>query len=343
MKTMYQELGAIVAPDGIPIHFGDIKAEYEAALEQAVLFDRSHEGRLLLTGKDRLDLLNRMSTNNLLQLAAGGGMPTIFTNANARILFRTLVYHWSDDAVLVLTGPGRGNALQQYLQKNIFFNDQVEIENLAQSYHQFSLHGLTADKVIHPYLPDDFAECAAGSLGDCDVFVSRVKPLVGSHWIILCAEDDAEGVFTHLLEQGLQPAGGLTFNTLRIRAGRPGEGRELTSDFIPLELGLWDEVSFNKGCYTGQEIIARMESRNKLARTFVRLEAADQYHPGTELFHDGRRVGQVTSSALSPSGEVFTLAVVKTASADPGTRFQVEVADSNNVVTVSEYLGVQSR
>ena len=57
------------------------------------------------------------------------------------------------------------------------------------------------------------------------------------------------------------PAGSLTYNVLRIRAGRPGVGHELSTDYIPLELGLWDEVSFTKGCYTGQEIIARMESR----------------------------------------------------------------------------------
>ena len=84
-------LGARLAPDGIPLDYGDVEAELAAARQRAILLDRSHEGRILLRGRDRLDLVNRMSTNNVAQLTIGQGAPTIFTNANARILFRAIM------------------------------------------------------------------------------------------------------------------------------------------------------------------------------------------------------------------------------------------------------------
>ncbi|HEX2907684.1 MAG TPA: hypothetical protein VHO69_12525 [Phototrophicaceae bacterium] len=132
--------GATLAPDGIPLHYGDLKAEYQAGLECAVLMDRSHEGRLHLSGTDRFALLQRISTNDLLNLAANEGRPTIFTNPNGRILDRVMVYNRQETA-LILTEPGRGPALRQYLQRNIFFNDQVTLADLAATTRLFVLHG----------------------------------------------------------------------------------------------------------------------------------------------------------------------------------------------------------
>src|SRR6185295_4976010 len=103
-------------------------------------------------------------------------------------------------------------------------------------------------------------------------------------------------VWAELLTLGLIPAGSLTYNRLRIRAGRPGVGHELTQDYIPLELGLWDEVSFTKGCYTGQEIIARMESRGRLAKTIITVNLSAAVDAPAKLVADGHEVGMLTSS-----------------------------------------------
>src|SRR5690606_27230476 len=112
--------------------------------------------------------------------------------------------------------------------------------------------------------------------------------------------ESADRVWTALLaagaDHGLQPAGSLTYNVLRIRAGRPGVGRELSADYLPLEVGLWDEISFNKGCYTGQEIIARMESRSRLAKTIVTLALDALVEAPAPISIDEREVGTLTSS-----------------------------------------------
>ncbi len=256
---------AVLAADGIPLHYGDERREYHAALEAAVLMDRSHEGRFEIEGRDRLEVMHRISTNDLTSLQPGGGRPTIFTNANARILDRATIYNRGERA-LVLTEPGRGEALRHYLQRNIFFNDEARLIDLSESTRQFVLHGSNADAIGLRLAPDLAPmHVTDRQIAGAKVVIMRDKPISGSHWRMVVPKEQADLVWDAILSlgaaDGLIPAGSLTYGVLRIRAGRPGAGRELTTDYIPLELGLWDEVSFTKGCYTGQEIIARMESR----------------------------------------------------------------------------------
>ena len=122
---------------------------------------------------------------------------------------------------------------------------------------------------------------------------------------------DKEKLWAHLLATGLVAANEAEFELLRIESGRPRFGRELSLDYIPLETGLWDDISFNKGCYIGQEIIARMESRGKLAKQLVTLTADSELAVGAEIMADGRKVGSVTSAAVGPDGSV-ALGYVKT-------------------------------
>ena len=328
MRTddLHTRLGASLAPDGIPLHYGDLRAEYHAALEAAVLMDRSHEGRLESSGADRLALIQRMSTNDVLSLAEGEGCATIFTNSIGRILDRAAVFNAGDKAI-IFTEPGRGEVLRHYLQRNIFFNDDVRLVDLAPTTRQFTLHGQHANAVIQAVAPELISLLPMHSrritIAGAEVFVARSKPLVGDAWTFIVPNDGAETVWTTILEtgkpHGLLPAGSLTYNTLRIRAGRPGVGRELSTDYIPLEVGLWDEVSFTKGCYTGQEIIARMESRGRLAKTIVSLQLDGFVEAPSPLLLNGREVGKLTSSVQSPDGEIFGIGVVKVAAAQVGT------------------------
>jgi aminomethyltransferase len=326
LRELYLTQGAALAADGIPLHFGDEAAEYHAALHGAVLLDRSHEGRLMLTGRDRFELPNRMSTGQLMGLSAGQGRPTIFTNAHARILDRAVIYAWREDSALLLAGPGRGPALADYLKRNTFFNDQVVVSDLAAEFYHFALHGPQAHTTIAVFSPE-LAESTGWrgrwtSIDGADCFVCQLEPLAESHWSALVPVNQAAAVWTALLEAGrsagLRPSGGLIYNALRVQAGRPGAGRELTVDYIPLEVGLWDEVSFNKGCYTGQEIIARMESRGKLAKTLVRLDLASWAEAPQDLIYEGRAVGTMTSAVRTPIGEIFAIGVVRTGLAQTG-------------------------
>ena len=324
---LYRAQGAVLANDGIPLHFGDQRREYRAALDAAVLMDRSHEGRFSISGRDRLDLMHRISTNDLLSLSEGDARPTIFTNPNARILDRALVVNRGDQA-LVIAEPGRGEPLRRYLQRNIFFNDDVQLHDLNGTTRQFVLHGAAASAVAEQFAPD-LAEfrCIDAQIAGSTVIVLRDQPLSGAHYRLIVPEAQAADVWAALLDlgaaSGLIPAGSLTYNALRIRAGRPAVGHELTTDYLPLEVGLWDEISFTKGCYTGQEIVARMESRGRLAKVMLRLRLDAAVAAPAAISSAGREIGTLTSSVQTPDGENLAIGIVKVAAAQPGTAVSV--------------------
>ena len=323
-------LGARLAPDGIPLDYGDLKAEYTAADQAAILLDRSHEGRILLSGGDNLNLINRMSTNDLSALAENEGRATVFTDANARILFRAECYQ-RPEGLLLISEPGRGAALAAFLGRNIFYGDKASVSELGAATAQFALQGALADAIAGALARD----CdSLPELGGREVEVAgiaaillRRKRLDGGHWSLICAAADAVALHRGLLDMGralgLQAAGSLVYNILRIRAGRPG-GLELSRDYIPLEVGLWDEISFSKGCYTGQEIIARMESRERVAKALVKLRLSDFVPAPAPLFAAGRTVGALTSSVEAPDGELFALAVVRVGSCQRGAVLDFE-------------------
>jgi len=333
-----------LAADGIPLHFGDLKAEYHAGLQAAVLMDRSHEARIEAVGQDRLALIHRISTNDLTNMEAGEGRATVFTNANARILDRAFVYNRGETALLV-TEPGRGPGLLKYLQKNIFFNDDFRVRELSGTTNLLALHGPQADAVIEAWAPGiinlrDFYGTEV-RVGDAAVWVARRKPVSGTHWIIIPPVELAAAIWSSLLEAGkpygISPAGSLAYNALRIRAGRPAVGHELSLDYIPLEAGLWDEVSFSKGCYTGQEIIARLESRHRLAKIMVTLRQSAPVAPLADIYIEGRRSGTLTSSVTTPDEEHLGIGFVKVSDAQPGA--EVTLGDTRTSATITALAG----
>ena len=110
-----------------------------------------------------------------------------------------------------------------------------------------------------------------------------------------------------------------TFDVLRVEQGYGAYGNELSLDYIPLETRLTDAVSFTKGCYVGQEIIARMESRNRLAKQLMGLAAGSGCSAGGKLQRDGKEMGDLTTVVESPRFGSIALAYVRTAAAEPGT------------------------
>jgi tRNA-modifying protein YgfZ len=320
VNEVHLALGAALAGDGIPLHYGDLHAEFDAAHMGAVIMDRSHEARLLLNGRDRLALPQRISTNDVESLPADHGAPTVFITPVGRIIDRVTLFHRGESALLH-GEPGRGAAILALLQRSTFFNDELRVRDLQAEMRQFTVIGTQANAILAQMVPDShdlpvFA-CRDIMLNGVTFTLAHVKPFdtVGDVWLIFAPIDGAPQLFRDLVRagesHGLRPAGSLTYNTLRIKAARVGVARELSGEYIPLEVGLWDEVSFTKGCYTGQEIIARMESRGKLAKTIVALELSGEANTPATLTHDGREIGTLTSSVTAPNGVHHGIGVVK--------------------------------
>ncbi len=298
---------------------------YKAAHETAVLVDRSALGLLKITGETRLDLINRMSTQAVNGLQSGEGAATVLTTDIGRIIDRLILYAGSD-VVYALTSEDNTDVIARYLMRFVFFQDDFHLQDVSGETAVFAVYGpqsrdnLTAAGFPEVELPRHHWRQA--KIGGVTAYLHRTDPIAGDGYFVMCGEADRDGLWSHLLETDLVVADEAAFDFLRIEHGRPRFGRELTGDYIPLEADLWDDVSFNKGCYTGQEIIARMESRGRLAKKLVKLRLTVSATVGAEIISEGRKVGSVTSMAVGPDGPIG-LGFVKTAVLDAGSQLMV--------------------
>lgn len=288
---------------------------YKAAHETAVLVDRSQLGMLKFSGETRLDLIHRMSTNQVNGLQSGEGVATILTTDIARIIDRIILYA-SSDAVYCLTSENNADNIARYLMRFVFFNDDFHIEDLSAETAVFAVYGPQAGaRLVAAGFPDEELpqhHWRQVSFADTTAYLHRTDPINGAGYFVMCRQPDKEAVWQQLVDAGLLVADEPAFDYLRIAAGLPRFGRELTQEYIPLEANLWDDISFSKGCYIGQEIIARMDSRGKLAKQLTKLSATSRLETGAEVVAGAKKVGSLTSAAAGPDG-FAALGYVKTA------------------------------
>lgn len=280
-----------------------------------LVFDLSYTfGRLRLTGSTRLDFVQRMSTGDMRGLNAGEGRTTVFTTPIGRMVDYALVLA-EPDALLLLCGGGNQQRLMRWLRKYILFNDDAQVSDESDALPMLGVFGPGADAWAETIQPGAsgwplHTHCA----GSDGVRLVRARPLQGAgyYWIGQNAP----------IAQTPSPIA--EYEALRIAAGYPAYPSEINEDYIPLEAGLRDAISFTKGCYIGQEIIARMESRGQLSKKLARLQftsmSAMPAQPGDRLLMDGAEAGVITS--VSPAGDV-ALGYVRSAHAQPGARLSV--------------------
>src|SRR4051794_20194764 len=261
-----------------PIAPAVVAAEYTAALEDVVWYDASANGRLRLTDRDRAELLHRLSTNDTNRLKPGDGLRTALVNYNARIIDVLTVYALPEH-LLVTTSADQSSAIMRMLRKNIFFKDRVTVEDLSAETLELHLYGPQAAGVaaqISSVDPRDWPpyHIQAVTGGDAQGWLARIAPLGGAGFALFAQVADRDAVLGALgdIPRLSEP----TFDVLRVEAGYPIFGRELSLEYIPLQTRLDDAVSFTKGCYVGQEIIARMESRNRRAKQLMGLRLSRQ-------------------------------------------------------------------
>ena len=322
---LHQKAGArMVDVDGwhVPDVFTSVEAEYAAAHHGAVIYDSSPLGRLRLTGATRVDFLHRMSTNDMNSLKPGQGAATVLTTPNARIIDRVIVYLREAD-LLMLTSRGAQTTVAAWLKKYIFFNDDVQVRDASGELGMMSVYGAQAAEVASKIAGSDAAGLrlhAWQPISD-QCLIARADPIAGGGFHLLAASlAELPSLWQAAIDAGAAPIGEQALEVLRIESGRPRFAHELSEAYIPLEVGLWADVSFSKGCYIGQEIIARMESRNRLAKQMVGLRSSAPIGLDSEMYVDGTTVGKVTSAAVRPNGDSIAIGFIKPAYALAGTR-----------------------
>ena len=331
--------GANMRDGRIPAAYSSVREEYAAATQGVGVIDRSYTGRLKASGDDALDLLNRLSTNKLDGLSVDAIMGTALTTNKGRIIDLLFALRQTD-YLLILTAPETRRRVADWIDFYTFVED-VTVEDATDDTAMFSLVGDGAADAL-PSLADLPPYGSAALDVDGVAALALRTDFAGARaYDLIAPASDAQRLWNGLTDRGATPVGYAAWELLRIERGIPMQGRDLTEDYNPLEANLWDFISFNKGCYIGQEVVARLNAYDKVQRHLARLswEDGDCPSPGDALYADGRRIGALTSVAPPECGRSVGLGYVRKAHAEPGVRLQT---DAGVEVAVDSVVGRQA-
>ncbi|HIC48823.1 MAG TPA: hypothetical protein EYP00_02940 [Dehalococcoidia bacterium] len=274
----------------------------------------SHKGRLLLIGSDALDLLDRLTTNRISDLTSTGmGMGAVLTTNKGRII-DLLGVHVEEKGLMVVTS---GNATEKVSDWIDFYTimEDVEIKNVSDQTFHFRVIGTSSEIEV---LPDTtglkpFHGVQTEIAGVSSLAISLQ---VGNFSCIDLIGSAVRGDSVQSkLDEYLKEIRIDEYNHFRIDAGEPAYGSELTEEFNPLEAGLLPYISFNKGCYIGQEVVARLNTYDKVQRKLVKFKwDSENCELSGKVIEDEDRVVGVMTSSLHGLGMGF----VRKAKAEEG-------------------------
>jgi folate-binding protein YgfZ len=339
LAGLHRRLGATFSPlDGgvaVPARYGAVAGEYRALREGCGLADRSWTGRLELVGADRQRFLNAYVTCDVKGLAPGATAYGFFTNPQGKVLADAVVLA-HDDRLWLELPAGAAGPIGDHLRKYVLA-DQVEVRPL--------------DDMLPVALAGPRAEAALGGAGESleggrharvrvhgtEVTLERRDRLGAPAWVLWVSASIADHLVERLLERGARPVGHEALEVLRVEAGIPRCGVDFGAENFPQETGAEEAVSYTKGCYLGQEVVARIHYRGgvqKRLRGLVFPPGAAP-RPGARLLFEGREAGAATSVVESIAlDRPASLAILHRRAAEPGTRLEVEEGGEAEVRTL---------
>jgi tRNA-modifying protein YgfZ len=308
-------------------------SELETITAHVGLVDRSDRVRLEISGPDRAKFLHNLTTNDIKRLAVGRGCEAFVTSPQGKTIGYLIVLA-AEEKVIARTDPGGDALVLPHFRKYGVFDD-VSIDDRSSTtfeLHLFGPHAIELARRAGCRLPEEeYAHVLTEFRGNL-VRVVRESPATRPGFTVIGDKLAAEPVKQSLLENGrdlgLIEVADAVFDVCRIEAGTPVFGKEITEKNLPQEFGRDDRaINFVKGCYLGQETVARIDALghvNQLLKGFLFEPGLPCPLPGSPLEHEGKRVGEITSSAFSPlRNAAIGLGLVRTAHAAMGTRLNV--------------------
>ncbi|PSB53955.1 YgfZ/GcvT domain-containing protein [Chamaesiphon polymorphus] len=303
-----------------------LQTTLQLALSGTAIYDSSDWGKILVSDRDRLRFLHNQSTADFEKRQAGEGCDTVFVTSTARTidLATGLIL---DDEVLLIVSPNRRKYLFDWLDKYIFFADRVKLKDVTDNLASFTLMGAESAAILERLGCPKLTERPQHSHELDRIEGIEVRIAIGTElglpgYQLICDRANAPA-----LQQALTNLGAVTvdedaWECLRIAQGRPKPDAELTEDYNPLEVGLWDTISFSKGCYIGQETIARLNTYKGVKQYLWGLKLAGSVAVGTAITVGDEKMGVLTSCS-EVEGEVRGLGYIRSKAGGVGLKVMV--------------------
>jgi folate-binding protein YgfZ len=349
--------------------FGDLDMEYASIRKGCVIFDQPHVGTIEARGEDRGTFLNSMLTAKFDDLAPGESRWAFWLNRKGRIDADLRIAQLTDKMLIAADRhlcPATANALNDFI-----FTEEASVEDVSDRYHRLAIHGPTAVKLLENICTSTDSPLSGlqeHSHIHIDIEGTRIlverQDLTGEIGLeLVIPTDQTRMVYDKLLgaaqehpDLKARPSGWLAINTARIEAGHPMFNLDFGATNLPVESGIIEKrVSFTKGCYLGQEVVARMHARQACNKKVVAIRFEDErvtvenpeiHQPitGSQIFELGKvgetPIGSVTSSTISPmlGAMPICFAMLKSAFIESGTQLSVSAEGEMITGTVQESL-----
>ena len=352
LHSFHHELNARFGEvNGVEVvqHYGDALAEHAALCSTVGLLDLSFRSRLCLTGADRQRFLNGQVTNNVKDLKPGSGCYAALVTAKGKMQSDLNVYCLAEELLLDFE-PGLSAAVTDRFEKFVIADD-VQTVDVAPHYGLLSVQGPKSAEALHAALPEikpvesimSFASIKDSELGEVYCMTQPRGTVAGFDLFVPTAALEKVVRSLHKAVQSLggRACGWEALEMIRIEAGIPRFGADMDETNLAPETGIeGSAISYSKGCYIGQEVIARIRTYGQVAKSLRGLLLPDDLKAlpvrGDKLFHDGKEVGYVTSAITSPRfrGNI-ALGYVRREYNQPGTELMLRSASGECPVKVT--------
>lgn len=375
------DYGPAEAPIRVVGAFDQVAVEYASIRKNTAIIDLPHRGVIEVTGDDRFGFLNRMVTQELKDLTPGRSTCSFWLSRQGRIESDLRLVRPTDDAPLLIDLDAHAVERTIRTLEAYIIAEDVTLTDAGERWHRLALHGpgaceLLADNARSPDARQLLAirpdTTASVEIDGIPLIVDRRDTAGRIGLELFVPSGDVERVYNTLSapspqtnldpntpptpfpDQKARRVGWHAYNLARIEAGTPIFNVDFGTDSLPAETSLLESrVSFTKGCYLGQEVVARMHSLGHPAKRIVTLTPVDNtaewdVTTGTSIRDsdkpDSKEIGVVTSSGISPmnSGTGVCFAMVKWKHSEPGTRLWARTPTSDIAVQVRPKLAVWS-
>jgi len=309
----------------------EFQSQYAALTSGAGLVDFTSRTQIELTGADRASFLHNLCTNSVRDLAPGSGCEAFVLNVKGHIVGHVFIFAGPNSHV-VETVRGQGERLLAHFDRYLI-REQVELHDRLQEWTETLLAGPRATAVLSqlglPTPPARLSHIAA-QLNNNPVWLRKVDLTGPDDFLVARSREHFADVRASLISAGAVACGEEAFHAVRIESGTPVYGQDISEENLPQEIGRDQQaISFTKGCYLGQETVARIDALGHVNRVLrgVRFTGDSVPRVGTTLFADSpeKPVGQITSSCWSLRlRSPLALAFLKRGNHEPGTKLNWE-------------------
>ncbi|NCO73894.1 MAG: folate-binding protein YgfZ [Cyanobacteria bacterium] len=300
------------------------------------LIDRSNFGLLKVTGDDKLRFLHNQTTNDIQGLKVGEGCDTVFVNSTGRNIDLVSAYI-QENEVLLLVSPAQNKKLYDWMDRYIFPFDKVGIKDITTEYKIFTLIGEKSLDLLSEWVDTDFLKSAEFThkiikIDDIELIITVGCNLKLTGFNLIISQEKASYIWDRITSKNPILMNDKDYENLRILQGKPTPNKELTDEYNPLESGLWDAISFNKGCYIGQETIARLNTYKGIKQKLWGIKLDKSINPEIDniITIEGEKVGKITSY-LETESEKFALGYIRTKAGDIGLKVNIGKAQGEVV------------